>query len=131
MALLFCDELKIPCTHWLPVAAIFLKLYLVLCYNTNNIEILTVDYTKVRRMPKKVLGMSLCLAGSLLNHGCDPNLYHVWYGTTAVIRARRPISKGEQLTMCYSNPATIYSLSVRREQLHKDHMFVCRFVIFF
>jgi len=126
-ALYFCEELNIPSSLRLPVAAIFVKLYLVINSNNRNIETLVVDYTKVKRMPKKTLAVSLCLASSLVNHSCDPNMYHISFGTMSVFRARRPVSKGEQLTMCYSYPATIYSLSVRREQLHQDHMFFCRY----
>jgi SET and MYND domain-containing protein len=46
---------------------------------------------------------------SLLNHSCDPNVVrHSYQGDVAVLRAIRPIAKGEQVTklldieMCYS-----------------------------
>jgi len=46
---------------------------------------------------------------SLVNHSCDPNVVrHSYHGDTAVLRAIRPISKGEQvrklpkIEMCYA-----------------------------
>jgi hypothetical protein len=109
----------------LQVAAVFLKLDLVLCFNNRNIVTFMANYINIKT-PLKTLGEGLCLASSLVNHSCDPNMYIIEYGTTSVFRARRPISKGEQLTMVYANPATIYNYSVRQEQLLKHYKFVCR-----
>jgi SET domain len=122
--LLLCDEFAIPSSLWLPVAAIFLKLDLVLCFNNRNIDTLKVNYTSVEN-PLKILREGFCLPSSLVNHSCDPNMYIISYGDTSVFRARRPISKGEQLTMIYANPATIYTYSVRQKQLLENYKFVC------
>jgi len=123
--LLLCDEFDIPSSLWLPVAAIFLKLDLVLCFNNRVIDTFKANFIS-GTTPLKTRGQGFCLASSLVNHSCDPNMYIITYGTSSVFRARRPISKGEQLTMIYANPATIYTYSARQKQLLQNYMFVCR-----
>jgi SET domain-containing protein len=51
-------------------------------------------------------------------------LYNVYYGTSAVFRAIRPILKGEEITICYSKPATNYE--ERKMAFMKNYKFKCR-----
>lgn len=125
MALCLCGEHKIPTSQWLPVAAVFLKLCLVVHFNHKMIDAYKANYYSAN-LPRLLMGMGMFLASSLVNHGCDATMYQVTYGTTAVFRARRPISKGEQLTYCYLMPATNYRGKERRETLNEMHKFTCR-----
>jgi hypothetical protein len=77
-------------------------------------------------LSKLELGKGVLLAGSLVNHSCDPNMYQVWYGTTAVYRSRRPIRKGEQLTCKYIKPATRFNYKLRQRILLNVYKFKCR-----
>lgn len=80
-------------------------------------------------MPNLQLGMGLYLASSLVNHSCEPNMYQVFYGTSVVFRAKRPIGKGEQLTCCYMEPAlpaVLFDRQQRQKILMDIHKFQCR-----
>ena len=92
--------LKIPDSALLPVSAVFLKLILVILFNRKYIRVFKTNYHQIG-FPRIELGDGMYLAGSLINHACDPSIYQVSYGTHAVYRARRPIMKGEQLADCY------------------------------
>jgi SET domain len=120
-----CGVQKIPTSQWLPVAAVFLKLHLVVRFNHRIISAYKANYNSVS-LPRLTLGSGMFLASSLVNHGCDATMYEVLYGTTAVFRARRPISKGEQLTNCYAMPATNERGTERRKTLYAMHKFTCR-----
>jgi hypothetical protein len=57
-------------------------------------------------------------------------MYQVYYGSSAVFRARRPIVKGEQLTCCYMEPAlpaAFFRTSRRQKALMELHKFQCRY----
>jgi len=94
-------------------------------FNHRIIDAFKANYNSVS-LPRLVLGSGMFLASSLINHGCDATMYQVSYGTTAVFRARRPVSKGEQLTNCYTMPATNYRGKERRETLYNIYKFICR-----
>lgn len=49
----------------------------------------------------KLAGDALCLFGSLLNHSCSPNVDRIFVDNKFVFFVRRPISKGQQLFICY------------------------------
>jgi hypothetical protein len=122
-----CDFLNIPPADWLPIGAVFLKLHLVIKFNCTNFDFYKANYNaKDRNVPKMLVGFGLFLAFSLMNHSCDANSFHVFYGTSIVIRARRPIKKGEEITFCYGKPATHYSYEERQRGLLKSFKFNCR-----
>jgi hypothetical protein len=103
-----------------------MKLCLVSAFNQVVIKCYKAIYDRSARLPTANLGMGLFLASSLVNHSCDANMYHVSYGTSVVFRARRPISKGEQLTYCYSRPAFHYSYEDRQRYFLEFFKFKCR-----
>jgi hypothetical protein len=127
-SLSLCVEHDIPRCEWLPVAAILMKLCLVAEFNKKVINCPKISY-KMCLVAKNVpLGSGLYLASSLLNHSCDPNMYPVFYGTSIVFRARRPIVKGEQLTCSYLEPAlpAVYiDRGQRQKALMEFHKFKC------
>jgi SET domain len=100
-----CVEHNIPRSEWLPVAAIIMKLRLVAEFNKKIINYPRFSCHSYLVGKNLRMGSALYLASSLVNHSCDPNMYQVYYGSSAVFRARRPIVKGEQLTCCYMEPA--------------------------
>ena len=104
-----------------------MKLCLVTEFNRIVINCHYAFYDHVARPPVVTLGLGLYLASSLVNHSCDANMYQITYGTSVVFRARRPISKGEQLTYCYTKPATLYHYYERKIALSEMYKFRCRF----
>jgi SET domain len=127
LALLLCETFSIPLTERLPVAAIFLKLCMVLELNYVNINCCQFSYDAKATLPKLDLGLGLYLASSLVNHSCDANMYQVFYGTSSVFRATRPIAKNEQLTKCYWLPATKTKYEARQCVILKLFKFKCRY----
>jgi hypothetical protein len=115
VALSLCNTLGIPFSQWLPVAAVFLKLSLVMQFNSTIIKHCSADYRAADGLLKLDLGLVMFLAGSLVNHGCNPNMNQISYGSSVVFRARRPISKGEQLTCSYVTPAINAKYEERQE----------------
>lgn len=103
-----------------------MKLDLVITCNYTVINYLKADYSADASGSKLGLGLGVSLASSLVNHSCDANMYQVWYGTTVVFRARRPISKGEQLTCSYIKPATSLTYQRRQDILMDIYKFKCR-----
>jgi hypothetical protein len=122
-----CGYIRVPINQWLPVAAVLMKLDLVILANAKEINCFKANYDVNSRLSKLDVGKSLLLASSLVNHSCDANMYPVWYGTTVVFRARRPISKGEQLTCSYVPPATSFDYERRQDILLQLYKFKCRY----
>lgn len=122
-----CAFLGIPPDDRLPIGAIFLKLHLVIKFNCTNMDFCKANYNAVAgTKPKILVGFGFFLAFSMMNHSCDANLFHVFYGSSVVIRARRPIVKGEEITFCYGKPATHYCYEERQRGLLKSFKFKCR-----
>jgi SET domain len=117
--------LKIPDSALLPVAAVFLKLILVMLFNRKYIHVFKTNYYRAGH-PRIALGDGMYLAGSLINHACDPSIYQVSYGTHAVYRARRPIETGEQLTDCYIMSAANEGYIARQLNNAQHFRFHCK-----
>jgi SET domain len=125
--LLICGVLNIPLEEWLTIGAVFIKLYLVQYYNCLAMDCYRTDINaETTILPRMQLGRGLFLASSLVNHSCNANVYQVMYGTSSVFRARRPIKNGEQITFCYSIPATFSSYEERQMTLWNEYKFICR-----
>ncbi|XP_046407225.1 SET and MYND domain-containing protein 4-like [Ischnura elegans] len=63
---------------------------------------------------------------SLINHSCDPNVVrHSYDGSIAVLRAIRPIRKGEQVLDNYGYHYAVHSLNMRRQSLREQYFFDC------
>jgi hypothetical protein len=107
------------------LAAAVLKMILVAKYNNKKILHLTMDVTSSgTSFHTRVIGSGLYLASSLFNHSCLANTMPVYCGTTAVVRAIKPIKAGEQLTQDYiahlHEPA-----SKRQDTFNSVHRFTC------
>ncbi|KAK7065829.1 SET and MYND domain-containing protein 3 [Halocaridina rubra] len=53
---------------------------------------------------KETAGIGVYSALSLINHSCYPSVKHYFIGRSLVMRAVRPISAGEELTISYIKP---------------------------
>jgi SET domain-containing protein len=127
VALDICIFLGVPPDDWLPVGAVLTKLSMVIKFNCTNIDSYKADYNaEDASFTNLHMGQGVYLTFSLINHSCDANTYQVVYGTSLVIRARRPIKKGEQITFCYTKPATKNSYEVRQMTLLEEYKFKCR-----
>ncbi|KAF5296486.1 hypothetical protein FQR65_LT01475 [Abscondita terminalis] len=62
---------------------------------------------------------------SLLNHSCCPNVVRHCYGRTIVLRALRPIVKGEQLFDNYGYHHAVMEKQQRKQHLQKQYFFEC------
>ena len=62
----------------------------------NHFDILS--YSKTRSEP---IGSGLYIEPSVLNHSCQPNAATIYFGTTLVLKAIKPIKRGEEITICY------------------------------
>jgi SET domain len=116
---------KVPRTVLLPVAAIFLKLTLVILFNRKYVHLFKANYHRIGA-PRIGLGDAMYLASSLINHGCDASTYQVSYGSHVVYRARRPIKKGEQLTDCYVISAANGTTRERQLSNLMQQKFICK-----
>lgn len=62
---------------------------------------------------------TLCSA----NHSCDPNTSYIFNQPETLLRAIRPIKKGDEVTMRYIDVTNPYS--VRQDELQKKYYFTC------
>ncbi|XP_069705768.1 SET and MYND domain-containing protein 4-like [Periplaneta americana] len=66
---------------------------------------------------------------SLINHSCDPNVVRHSYGDTAILRAIRPIAKGEQVLDNYGYHYALHGKLERKSQLRSQYFFDCNCVV--
>ena len=62
---------------------------------------------------------------SLINHSCTPNLTQLYYGRLMVVKAKRAIKQGEELTMSYGPISGQKPVSERRAHLKRCYNFEC------
>jgi SET domain len=93
-----------------------MKLCLIVDFNKKLINCSRVNYKADFIWQTLALGFGLFLASSLVNHSCDPNTYQAYYGTSTIFRAKRPISKGEQVTCSYLEPTLLAARFSRKER---------------
>ncbi|KAH6614323.1 hypothetical protein C7974DRAFT_74191 [Boeremia exigua] len=71
----------------------------------------------------KMLGTSLDIITSLVNHSCDPNAFVVFEGNSLCVRSMRKLSAGEEITQCYTDVDT--NVLLRQEMLKSEYFFDC------
>ncbi|PNW88146.1 hypothetical protein CHLRE_01g016450v5 [Chlamydomonas reinhardtii] len=67
------------------------------------------------------LGTALYPSGALANHSCRPSTVQVFRGRTLQLRALRPLAPGQEVTLCYLEPAA--TAQERREALWDSYCF--------
>ncbi|XP_071438729.1 SET and MYND domain-containing protein 4-like [Hetaerina americana] len=93
-------------------------------------EKVEVDYSQDRPDPELTsslneIGAAAYAMLSLINHSCDPNVVRHNYGSSAVLRAIRPIQEGEQLLDNYGYHYAVHSLKLRKDNLREQYFFEC------
>ncbi|XP_037080735.1 SET and MYND domain-containing protein 4-like [Pollicipes pollicipes] len=86
-----------------------------------------------QRLPGgRLAGATTCQVGaavlpvlSLTNHSCDPNVFRCYHGTTAVLRALRPIDAGGELLDNYGYHYALMERDERRRGLARQYYFSC------
>uniref|UniRef100_A0A8C8SBZ0 Protein-lysine N-methyltransferase SMYD4 n=1 Tax=Pelusios castaneus TaxID=367368 RepID=A0A8C8SBZ0_9SAUR len=63
---------------------------------------------------------------SLLNHSCNPNTSLTFSGTTAAVRASRPILRGQEIFHCYGPHRCRMGAAERQRLLFCQYFFECR-----
>ncbi|XP_063812180.1 SET and MYND domain-containing protein 4 isoform X2 [Pseudophryne corroboree] len=63
---------------------------------------------------------------SLLNHSCDPNTSVTFQGRCAIVKASRPIRKGEEVEHCYGPHKLRMDRAERRHLLKDQYFFMCQ-----
>ncbi|KAF2023778.1 SET domain-containing protein [Setomelanomma holmii] len=71
----------------------------------------------------RMLGTSLDIVASLINHSCDPNTFVVFEGGELRVRPIRKISAGEEITQCYTD--IDMDVLIRRSVLKSEYFFHC------
>lgn len=70
-----------------------------------------------------MLGTSLDIVASLINHSCDPNTFIVFEGNLLRLRSLREICAGEEITQCYTD--VDMDVLTRRKMLKAEYFFDC------
>lgn len=70
-----------------------------------------------------VLGTTLDLFGSFINHSCDPNAFVFFEGNQMHVRSLRPLRAGEEITQTYVDMSA--AVFYRQVITEKDYFFKC------
>lgn len=71
-----------------------------------------------------ILGTMLDPFASLINHSCEPNAFIFSDGGQLRVRSLRPLSAGDEITICYADVA--FGVMIRQESLRSKYFFICR-----
>ena len=72
---------------------------------------------------KKPVGYAFDVVTAMINHSCDPNAFVYFEGNELRVRSIRPITAGEEITICYVDPTLI--LTARKAFLQREYFFDC------
>jgi hypothetical protein len=112
----FLDVLAIYCT-----VRLFSKSgELVLTYVSHQ---LVTNCFSIHPAEEGMLGTSLDLVTSLINHSCDPNALVVFEGSSLRLRSIRKLCAGDEITQCYTD--VDMDVLIRREALRTEFFFDC------
>ncbi|KAF4521264.1 hypothetical protein B566_EDAN008467 [Ephemera danica] len=127
LALLYmkCFDLE-NVTNFDEIAASFL--HLLLSVPLNQFDYIIPELSEVGHLlhcnTVRSAGV-LSLGYSLLNHSCDRNTNYLFTGRHIIVRALKPIKKGEQVTTSYTNAFYEISKEHRLHNLKFIHNFTC------
>ncbi|XP_054164012.1 SET and MYND domain-containing protein 4-like [Oppia nitens] len=62
---------------------------------------------------------------SLMNHSCDPNVIAIYDKKQLIVRAAKPIAKGQEVMNCYGPHCKRMSLKDRQTALLEQYFFTC------
>lgn len=102
----------------------FLENYLVRCLQSLTVNFFHFFWSAANDADPK--GFLLCALSAFFSHSCDPNVEKVDLDNKLAFVAKRPISAGEQLNMCYDRYNFMrYSLAERQTYLNAVYKFKC------
>jgi hypothetical protein len=70
-----------------------------------------------------MLGTSLDVVASLMNHSCTPNAFVVFEGNSLCVRSTRKLHAGEEVVQCYTD--IDMDVFLRRQMLKTEYFFDC------
>jgi SET domain-containing protein len=70
-----------------------------------------------------MIGTSLDIVGSLMNHSCDPNSFVFHEGSELRVRSLKHIEASEEITQCYAD--VDMDVLFRRNGLEEENFFTC------
>ncbi|KAJ5280580.1 hypothetical protein N7478_005952 [Penicillium angulare] len=70
-----------------------------------------------------VLGTTLDIAGSFMNHSCNPTAFVFFEGRQMRVRTLRPLRAGEEITQSYVELSS--SIFLRKKIIENDYFFKC------
>jgi len=107
------------------VASLLLQHIQNLACNAHEIVETELVGTELAKTKSIEIGAGAYATLSLLNHSCDPNVARSYYGSHAVVRAIRPIRKGEELLDCYGYHFMVTEKITRQYSLERQYFFTC------
>ena len=93
--------------------------------NAHEVSELGLLRHNVPSSPLEEIGAAIYGTISLLNHSCDPAVNRNFYGDTVVIRAIKPIAKGEEISDNYGFVYPVQPKWQRQTKLYKQYFFAC------
>lgn len=69
------------------------------------------------------VGYALDLVTAVINHSCNPNAFVFFEGRQLRVRSLKKIAAGEEITLCYVDPAI--EVASRKKVLQRDYFFHC------
>ena len=72
---------------------------------------------------KKPVGYAFDVATAMINHSCGPNAFVYFEKNQLRVRSIKPIAAGEEITICYVDPAL--TLTARKAFLQREYFFDC------
>ncbi|XP_053562195.1 SET and MYND domain-containing protein 4 [Bombina bombina] len=83
------------------------------------------DLSKVESSKSSRLATAMFPVLSMLNHSCDPNTSVSFQGRCCMVRASRPIKKGEEVCHCYGPHKLRLGVEERQRLLNAQYFFTC------
>ncbi|XP_014258385.1 SET and MYND domain-containing protein 4 [Cimex lectularius] len=71
------------------------------------------------------IGVGLYPSSSMFNHGCNPTMARYFIGKNLVLRAERPLARGEEVTENYGVSCTLKAFEERKKTLKARYRFDC------
>jgi hypothetical protein len=93
-------------------------------YSTNTAQVNCNTISLTSALDDVSLGLGFDNIVCSANHSCDPNLVVFFNQPTLLLRALKPIRKGDELFIKYVD--TTNPFSVRQAELSKQYLFSCR-----
>ncbi|KAF4522410.1 hypothetical protein B566_EDAN007660 [Ephemera danica] len=123
--LMKCFHMEVNDPNYDVIALSFLKLIFSMNYNCCGHAVSTFIGHDSEQPQVDWVGCTINLSFSMINHSCNRNARSYFNGTTLIVRALEPISKGKEVTVSYHAIYPLKSKKDRQFQLQMDYKFRC------